>query len=85
MIRTQIYLQEDQKAELEALSVQTQRPVAEIIREAVSRYLVDKKADVLDLLEGARGIWDDRTELDAVQYPETLRKQMDAHREEKPE
>ena len=47
--------------------------------------LMDKQSDVLQMLEGAQGLWADRTELDAVGYPEQLRKEMDTHRKQKPE
>lgn len=83
MIRTQIYLTESQKADLEAMSGQLRKPVASIIREAVSQYLVDKQSDVFQMIEGAQGLWADRTDLDAIGYPEQLRKKMDAHRKEK--
>ena len=64
MVRTQIYLTEHQRAELEALSKTMGKKQSELIREAVDR-LIDQagqnRREVV--LREAAGIWKDRTDL----------------------
>lgn len=49
--RTQIYLTKDQRAKLDALGRREEKTLAELIREAVDRYLEEKRwADPKDAL-----------------------------------
>lgn len=55
-IRTQIYLTDDQRRELDARGRRTGAPMARLIREAVDAYLADDRPDadaVLDETFGA--------------------------------
>jgi len=75
MVRTQIYLTEQEQCALRELAQRTGRTQSELIREAVDRYIesteeVDRRA----LLRQARGMWRSRTDLpDAAE----LRREFD--------
>ena len=64
MIRTQIYLTDQQRAELSAISKILGKKQSELIREAVDRYIDqagNKRRKIV--LQDAAGIWKDRTDL----------------------
>jgi predicted DNA-binding protein len=64
MVRTQIYLAEQQQRALRALAQRTGRTQSELIREAVDRYIEGtEKVDRRVLLRQARGMWRGRTDL----------------------
>ena len=64
MIRTQIYLTNRQRAELEALSKTLGKKQSEIIREAVDRLIGQSQHSRREaVLREAAGIWKDRTDL----------------------
>ena len=64
MIRTQIYLTDQQRAKLSAISKTLGKKQSELIREAVDRY-IDQASDKWrkSVLQEAAGIWKDRTDL----------------------
>lgn len=64
MIRTQIYLTEQEQSALKALAHRTGKTQSALIREAVDRLVA--QADTrsrLDKLRAARGMWKDRSDL----------------------
>jgi hypothetical protein len=64
MVRTQIYLTEDEKEALQSISKETGKTQTELIRTAIERFIIDvEPRDRLSLLRQARGIWRDRTDL----------------------
>jgi hypothetical protein len=64
MIRTQIYLTEQERAALSDLAIATGRPQSEIIREAVDGLIArSSKARREDVLSRAAGLWKDRNDL----------------------
>jgi hypothetical protein len=64
MIRTQIYLTEQERAALYDLSAATGKPQSEIIRGAVDDLLARScKARRDDVLNQAAGLWKDRDDL----------------------
>ena len=64
MVRTQIYLTEDQRAEVAAIADRSGKRQSEIIREAVDRFIEQKSRDRREaILRDAAGIWRDRTDL----------------------
>ena len=64
MVRTQIYLTDRQRAELEIISKTLGKKQSELIREAVDR-LIDQtgRSRRESILREAAGIWKDRTDL----------------------
>ncbi len=64
MVRMQIYLTEDERLGLRILAKSTGRKQAELIREAVDRFLAadsdDRRKDVLNK---AAGLWEKRNDL----------------------
>ena len=64
MVRTQIYLTEDQRAEIAAIASQSGKRQSEVIREAVDRFIEQKSRGRREaILRAAAGIWRDRTDL----------------------
>lgn len=64
MVRTQIYLTEDQRAEVAAIADRSGKRQSEIIREAVDRFIEQKSRGRREaILREAAGIWRDRTDL----------------------
>lgn len=75
MIRTQIYLDDSQKDRLERLSRQQNRPMAELIREAVADYLAVARPGVgAEAIKKAFGVWSDRKET-GKDYVDRIRKE----------
>lgn len=65
MVRTQVYLTDEQKRGLQRLAESTGRQQSELIREAIEGYLAKHKPkDWKEAFEAARGIWADRDDLD---------------------
>ena len=64
MIRTQIYLTDEQRAELAVIAEQMGKKQSEIIREAIDR-LIDQNRQYLKktALREAAGIWKNRDDL----------------------
>jgi len=64
MIRTQIYLTEQQRNELATLAKSYGKKQSELIREAIDRLIYqDSKNHRKQVLNEAAGIWKDRTDL----------------------
>lgn len=65
MKRTQIYLDDRQRRQLDKVAKRTRRTVSELIREAIdARYATTPNSDFLDALRsGAFGVWKQRPDL----------------------
>jgi predicted DNA-binding protein len=65
MVRTQIYLTDEQKLQLERLAAANGKKQSEMIREAIDRYLAEREPkDWKEALEAVRGMWAGRDDLD---------------------
>ena len=61
MVRTQIYLTEQEQAQLRSLSRRTGRKRSELIRDAIDRFLSHVPSQPqLTRMRRSRGIWKDR-------------------------
>ena len=68
MVRTQVYLSEEQKRGLERLAATTGKRQSDMIREALDGYLAKHEPkDWREALEALRGMWADRDDLDELQ------------------
>lgn len=75
MIRTQIYITEQERRSLGQLSRHTGKSQSELIREAIDLFCQSQTMENrIDLLQSAKGIWQDRKDLSDF---ETLRKEFD--------
>ncbi len=65
MRRTQIYLDDRQRRQLDRVAKRTLRTVSDLIREAIdARYAAATNEDFLEALRaGAFGVWKDRSDL----------------------
>ncbi len=64
MVRTQIYLTEEERDGLEAMAESTGKKQSELIREAVDRFLELRKGDRrAAILNDAAGMWRARKDL----------------------
>ena len=76
MVRTQVYLTEKQKQELDRLTATTGKRQSDMIREAIDGYLIQHKPKHwLEALEPLFGMWADRTDLD--DFVPKLRREAD--------
>lgn len=76
MKRTQIYLKESQKEELDKLAVQRGKALAELIREAIDMYIVENKLKTDDHIIETSGLWKNRNDIDSVGYVNSLRNEL---------
>lgn len=82
MVRTQVYLTEEQERGLKRLAETTGRKQSELIREALDRYLSEKgQRDWRKSLEPMFGMWADRPEMD--HFVRDLRREVDERLAEK--
>ncbi len=78
MVRTQIYLTEEQKRALERVSARAGKPAAALIREAIDTYLRERgDDDKAKALEASFGLWSD-CRLTGDSYARGLRQEWDA-------
>ena len=67
MVRTQVYLTEEQDRGLKSLAEGSGRKQSELIREAIDRLLAENRPkDWREALEAVRGMWADRDDLDEL-------------------
>lgn len=75
MVRTQIYLTEEEREDLRKIAKETGKKQSELIREAVDEYVADRQADrQLEIIDEIAGIWKNRTTV--IDY-EKVRKNWD--------
>ena len=83
MVRTQIYLLEEQKAELDKLALQKNESLAEVIREAVNLYIAGSHETTADLIHESSGMWENREEINSDVFINRLRADTNNRLEEK--
>jgi Arc/MetJ-type ribon-helix-helix transcriptional regulator len=67
MVRTQVYLTEEQDRGLKGLAESSGRRQSELIREAVDRLLAENRPkDWREALDAVQGIWADRDDPDQL-------------------
>jgi predicted DNA-binding protein len=65
MVRTQIYLTDEQKRQLAQLAAASGKRQSEMIREAIDGYLAEREPkDWKEAFEAVRGMWAERDDLD---------------------
>lgn len=75
MIRTQIYITENERRSLAQLARHTGKNQSELIREAIDLFCQLQAGDNrVDFLRSAKGIWEDRNDLSDF---ESIRKEFD--------
>lgn len=84
MKRTQIYLRESQREELDKLATRQGVALAELIREAVDYYIAEKKQVPEDCILETQGLWKDHDDISAVNYVNKLRSELSTRLEEPP-
>jgi UDP-2,3-diacylglucosamine pyrophosphatase LpxH len=82
MIRTQIYLLESQKVELDKLALQKNESLAEVIREAVNLYIAGNHDTAIDLIQQTHGLWKNRDDINSDDFISRLREDDNARLEE---
>ena len=76
MVRTQVYLTEDQERGLKRLAASSGRKQSELIREAIEGYLAERQPkDWKEALEACFGMWADRD--DVADLHERIRREWD--------
>ncbi len=64
MVRTQIYLNEQERDALRLIARQTGKTQSELIRQAIDAFIANfSSRDRLDLLREGRGLWRERDDL----------------------
>ena len=72
MVRTQIYLTEEEKIALQSLASQSGKKESELIREAIDNYITIYSQDRRDrVMDKVAGLWKDRDDIPEL---ESLRK-----------
>ena len=66
MIRTQIYITEEEQEALEKLSKERNTTKSSIIREAIDQYVADKEAEKKKTIMDFAGIWKDKKDIPDV-------------------
>ncbi len=81
MVRTQIYLTDQERKNLTLLSQETGKPQSALIREAIDQFIEAKlkeHEDTTTVLHAAKGLWSHRTDLPNFR---TLRTEWDRAKE----
>ncbi len=82
MKRTQIYLHESQKEELDKLAAQKGKSLAELIREAVDMYVIENKIKTEENIIETSGLWKNRDDIDSGEYVNSLRNELNTRLED---
>jgi predicted transcriptional regulator len=65
MIRTQIYLTEEEHSELRRIADLRDTSQSDVIRQAIDQFLAAyQQSNRVEMMRAARGIWADRTDFD---------------------
>ena len=76
MVRTQIYLDEEDKAELEALAKTRKVAMADLIRDGIRAILNESRLSAqTKMIDDLAGLWEDRDDIkDGISYENEIRR-----------
>ena len=76
MVRTQIYIGEEEKSELEALAKKKKVAVADLIRKGIAAVLEGSRFSAQEkMIDDLYGLWADRDDIkDGISYENDMRK-----------
>lgn len=76
-VKTMIYISKEQKKYLDMLAYSVNKPIAQLIREAIDNYARKKKLPLsfVDIINITAGAWKDRRDIiNGISYENTIRK-----------
>ncbi len=83
MIRTQVYITEQEKKALAQLSKETGQSQSELIRQGIDllcQSIKEKSENRLERMRAARGIWKDRKESELIKIRQSIERKFEGNK-----